>query len=80
MAEAMTELDEIVLVTKMAWALRSIADPRHIEDADTRQDFYLNCVGVDIRDYRHDLATRLDRKAKASEKHRRALEQTKVLA
>jgi hypothetical protein len=32
MDEAMTELDEIVLVTKMAWALKHIGDPATILD------------------------------------------------
>jgi hypothetical protein len=80
MAEAMTDLDEIVLVTKMAWALQWLADPNLLEEAESRRDFYSQYAGVDLGDYRHDLATRLDRKAKASEKHRRALVQTKVLA
>jgi hypothetical protein len=80
MAEAMTELDEIVLVAKMAWALRHIGDPATLNDALKRYWAYDKHGVVDLSDYRQEVAIRLDRKAWASEQHRRALEQTKVLA
>jgi hypothetical protein len=78
----MTELDEIVLVAKMAWALRGAVDLGSSTSVDLpmRAYFYRSYVGVDLNDYRPDLAARLDRKAWASEQHRRALVQTKVLA
>jgi hypothetical protein len=62
MDEAMTELDEIVLVTKMAWALRGIPDPATLDDAFKRRIFYLQRAGVDLADYRQEVAARLDRK------------------
>jgi hypothetical protein len=75
-----TELDEIVLVAKMAWALRLLEEPSNLEEANLRRHLYRSRGLVDLDDYSPDLALRLDRKAAASEKHRRALVQTKVLA
>jgi hypothetical protein len=80
MDEAVTELDEIVLVTKMAWALRHVADPLDLEDPVMRRHSYRQEIGVDLHDYCGILGRRLDRKAVDSETQRRALAQTKVSA
>lgn len=79
MAEV-TELDEIVLVTKMAWALKQAADLIYLDTPMKRETFYRRYADVHLDDYSPDLALRLDRKAAASEQQRRALEQTKVPA
>jgi hypothetical protein len=63
----MTELDEIVLVTKMAYALRECED---LFEGD-RKWYYLSRVGVDLNDYLPGLREKLDRKAIASERFRR---------
>jgi hypothetical protein len=63
----MTELDEIVLITKMAYALRTC--PSH--DIESQRRIAYRMVGVDLDDYIPGLRERLDRKAIASETIRR---------
>jgi hypothetical protein len=65
----MTELDETVLVAKMAYALRDCQD---LFEGD-RKWFYLSRVGIDLSDFIPGLRERLDRRAIASENHRRRL-------
>jgi hypothetical protein len=71
----MTELDEIVLVTKMAYALRECKD---LFEGD-RKWYYLSRVGVDLNDLIPGMRERLDRRAIASERFRRqALLQSRI--
>lgn len=69
----MTELDEIVMVAKLAYALR---DCCWIEDEESRRVSYIS-IGIDLRDFIFGLRERLDRKAVASETQRRLLMETK---
>lgn len=63
----MTELDEIVLVARMAYALR---DCENLFEGD-RKWYYLSRVGIDLNDFIPGLRERLDRRAIASENFRR---------